>query len=295
MRKDIVNKALLDLPKRENLDILKMCIEMSKAKEAYSMTEIESAYFAYEWISQNIEYDCYGKNLGNATTEPVTTYKEGKGGDIGIAALFNIICGLLNIKSNTISGLTKVRTQNFKHLIDIRDYSWNFIFIDNKYYLIDLVMGSGVCYGNTFYKKQKDFYFGINPEASIRYHFPYDNKWQLLDEIISLDEFYSMALLQEDFYILGFKAIDPDVQTFKNVGDEVIKFTYDNSNDDIKFSAMNDVDFEDLPIDLVISNVKTSKGATKFKCPIIGTGYIDIFATNTTSGKNFYLATYEIN
>ena len=58
---------------------------------------------------------------------------------------------------------------------------------------------------------------------------------------------------------------------------------------------MNDVDFEDLPIDLVISNVKTSKGATQFKCPIIGTGYIDIFATNTTSGKNFYLATYEIN
>lgn len=40
---------------------------------------------------------------------------------------------------------------------------------------------------------------------------------------------------------------------------------------------MNDVDFEDLPINLVIYNVKTSKGATQFKCPIIGTGYIDIY------------------
>ena len=46
VRKDIVNKALLNLPKEENFDILKMCLEMSPFKSTYSFNA-ESGYLAY--------------------------------------------------------------------------------------------------------------------------------------------------------------------------------------------------------------------------------------------------------
>ena len=85
VRIDVVNKALLKLPKRENIDILKMFLEMSNAKEDNSLNDAESAYFAYKWIGQNIEYDCLGNIFGNSSTFPETTYKDGKGGEIGIS------------------------------------------------------------------------------------------------------------------------------------------------------------------------------------------------------------------
>ena len=123
VRKDIISKALLYLPKREEIDILKLGLEMSKAKEEYSMTEEESAYFIYKWISQNIATDCIGIMLGNSSGEAVTTYREGKGGPIGISGLFNTLCSLLNVESNTILGLTKIATLNYTQLIQFKDYA----------------------------------------------------------------------------------------------------------------------------------------------------------------------------
>ena len=57
VRIEVVDKALIELPKRESIDILKMALEMSSAQDQNSMTDAESAYFAYKWIGQNIDYD----------------------------------------------------------------------------------------------------------------------------------------------------------------------------------------------------------------------------------------------
>ena len=58
VRKDKIDTALLYLPKRENVNFLKMVNEMLKAKIKYLMNKEESAYFVYKWIAQNIEYNC---------------------------------------------------------------------------------------------------------------------------------------------------------------------------------------------------------------------------------------------
>ena len=178
VRKDIVSKALLYLPKRENLDILKMCLEMSKSKTTYSLNDAESAYLVYKWIGQNIEYDYEGEKQGNSSTAIAIVYKTGKGRVIGISALFNIMCDLLNIERDTILGFTKDFSENYPRSIIIKDYAWNYILIDNKYYLIDVIKGINLDKENNYYKRNSDFYFGMNPEASILLHFPNDNKWQ---------------------------------------------------------------------------------------------------------------------
>ena len=101
IRKDIVGKALLNLSKRENLDILKMCLEMVAFKSTYSLNDTESAYLVYKWISQNIEYDSKGEKQGNSSTAITTVYKTGKGGVTGITGLFNTMCSLLKIEADT--------------------------------------------------------------------------------------------------------------------------------------------------------------------------------------------------
>ena len=134
-----------------------MILEMSNVKKEYVMTDAEAAYFVYKWIGQNIVIDCLGNKYGNSSTLPATTYKEGKGGYIGISGLFNIICSFLDIESNTIFGKKKTITYNYTgNLIDLIDYSWNYISIDNKYYLIDVANGLGQCSDISFYNKFKE-------------------------------------------------------------------------------------------------------------------------------------------
>ena len=176
VRKEVVDKALLNLPKRGSIDILKMALAMSNAKEDYLMTDVESAYFAYKWITQNIELDCLGKVFGNSSTLPTTTYKDGKGGEIGIIELFNMICSFLDIEANTILGVKKDWSEDYNssNLFKYDEYAWNYISIDNKYYLLDVISAGGLCTDSGFYKIQSDDYFGTNPELTIRHLFPND-------------------------------------------------------------------------------------------------------------------------
>ena len=228
VRKDIVKKALLNLPKRENLDILKMGLEMVAFKSTYSLNDAESAYLVYKWIEQNIKYDYEGEKNGNSSTALATVYKTGKGGAIGITGLFKTMCDRLKIKSDTILGLTKAFSNGIK--IITKEYSWNYILIDNQYYLIDVVKSINL--GNN-YKRDRDFYFGMDPEASIRLNFPNNNKWQLLPKIITKDEFKSMAYLEEGFYSLGLKTISPDIQSLGDSKKIIIRLTSDKSFDEI--------------------------------------------------------------
>ena len=84
------------------------------------------------------------------------------------------------VKGDTILGLTKTFSEDYPSKIITQEYAWNYILIDNEYYLIDVVKAISFEKNTYSHKRGSDFYFGMNPEASIRLHFPNDNKWQLL-------------------------------------------------------------------------------------------------------------------
>ena len=54
VRIEIIDKSLLYLPKRKEVNILQMINQMMKEKDKYSLNEAESAYLVFKWISQNI-------------------------------------------------------------------------------------------------------------------------------------------------------------------------------------------------------------------------------------------------
>ena len=109
------------------------------------------------------------------------------------------------------------------------DYSWNYISINNKYYLIDIANSVGQCSRGNFYKDQTDDYFGIEPEFSIRHLFPNDKNWQLLSEPITEEQFRSQSFLNGDFFKC-FKSITPDTKTIKNEKFMNIKLTVKDPN-----------------------------------------------------------------
>ena len=276
---ELVDNALLELPKRGSIDILKMILEMSNVKKEYAMTDAEAAYFVYKWIVQNIEIDCLGSKYGNSTTLAATTYKEGKGGYIGISGLFNTICSFLDIESNTIFGKKKTITNNYTgNLIDLIDYSWNYISIDNKYYLIDVADGAGECGRVSFYKSQSNNYFGIEPELSIRHRFPNDINWQLLSEPITEEKFKSQAIIDGDFFKC-FKSITPDIQTIKNQKNLKIKLKVKDSNiKKLYFSGIYEVKGEAPYISIGDDEATVVNGTCEYTVDHYGTGYsfIDI-------------------
>jgi hypothetical protein len=52
VREDVVYASLLKLPKRTNVDILKMCLAMAEEKKTTPLSDIEAAFLVYKWIAQ---------------------------------------------------------------------------------------------------------------------------------------------------------------------------------------------------------------------------------------------------
>ena len=59
----------------------------------------------------------------------------------------------------------------------------------------------------------------------INWDFPYDNKWQLINEPVSFDKFKNNIHLLFYFYKLGYYSISPENYTFEG-GKEEIKLLY---------------------------------------------------------------------
>ena len=183
-------------------------------------------------------------------------------------------------------------TRNFNNLITFNDYAWNYISINNKYYLLDVGSSTGQCSGVTFYRSQNDDYFGIDPELSIRFRFPNDKNWQLLSEPISIDTFKSQAILYDGFFKF-FKSITPDIQTVRNQRN--IKIVLNVKDPNIKkmyFMESHEIQ-DSLPIFGMEEEVPIINGTCEYSVHPFGTGYTNIEISDTNEDY-FLLVKYEI-
>jgi hypothetical protein len=98
VRKEKVYKALKSLPKREAIDELKMALTMKNAKQEYSLTEAESVYLIYKWITENIKFDLSFIKRDDETS----AYNNGSGSYYGISHIFITMCKFLGLKAKYI-------------------------------------------------------------------------------------------------------------------------------------------------------------------------------------------------
>ena len=229
IRKGVVNQAYLQLPKRSQVNILKMCNLLSQAKENYSLNDYESVYLVYYWIGQNIEIDCTNSNTKYESA--VTAYNEGRGTSAGTTALFSTMVSTLGYKSNYIEGTLKAIVNNNKgEVVSEYDHLWNYVLINGQYYLFDPTLAAGSC-DNTFRKFYSDFYFGTDPQFFIRTHYTESDKWQLLKTTISKEQFTSWAYINKYFYLYGFKTVTPETDNLTINQNLEINLTYDKTRD----------------------------------------------------------------
>ena len=236
IRIELIDEILLNLPKKENTNILLMCNTFAKSKVTYSLTGAESAFLAYKWICQNIDVE-YNQN----EQLEVTVYREGKANPKGMSKLFILFCSYLQVESKLISGY--IKTANLKK---IESY-WNYIVINGNYYLVDTSFGAGYYNETIFLKYYSDLFFATKPEYFINYHYPHDNEYQFLSQSYSLENFDLYPFILYHFYLFGYK-------------DLILRNTKQNEYNEIIFKVTfeNYFDFDIFAID---SNLKRQKAA----------------------------------
>jgi len=228
VRKDVVDEALLSLPSRESVSIYEMVDSMNTAKSSYSLTEGESAFMIYKWDAQNIEYDCYNYNHDRTKIDYSLqgTYNKGVGVCDGYAKIYVEMGTGIGLDAVRVVGYSKGAGYIQGKIPSSTDHAWNAVKIDGSYYLLDVTWGAGSCDGDTFKANFKESYFATDPKIFIRTHLPSEQKWQLLDKPITLEEFVNMLKISMDFYAFGFKTIAPDAATITTDGQFKIDFTY---------------------------------------------------------------------
>jgi transglutaminase/protease-like cytokinesis protein 3 len=159
VRKDVVKKAYTQLPSRKTTNILKMCHLMNSVIDEFSLNDYEKVYLVYYWMGNNIEIDC---SYTGKYESAVTAYTEGKSTHVGISSLFSTMVSNLGLRSNIIEGETKrtIDDPKGKKIFGELAHIWNYVIIDEKYYLFDPTFGIGGCDDNTFRPFFSELYFG---------------------------------------------------------------------------------------------------------------------------------------
>ncbi|MBN2776641.1 MAG: hypothetical protein JXR36_03315 [Bacteroidales bacterium] len=158
-----------------------------------------------DWIVENIEYDI----TYQPSYVPLNTINRRKGVCQDYAELFKALCDLAMIECYIVSGKVRLAPQD----IGIERYAghaWNVVKIDNNYQIYDLTWASGSLSGNKFIKKRNNQYLNATPEMLINSHYPEDSKWQLLDSVISLQQFVYQPYSNHAFNNLGCSKLSPE-------------------------------------------------------------------------------------
>lgn len=150
------------------------------------------------WITDNIRYDYKYYNKGKQPKTPKckpgvnceqllidweSSYikrilKKGQGVCDGYSRLFKKMCDIAGIRSEIIAGYTKTRYYEVGNTGSV-DHSWNAIWLDSAYYLLDATWAAGYCTEDevtgklTGFQKQFDNYYWFTPFKDFtRNHYP---------------------------------------------------------------------------------------------------------------------------
>lgn len=133
----------------------------------------------YVWIAHHISYDVpESKNpqLNPVKQEPATVLKSAKAVCHGYSRLFQELCTKSEIPCLLVNGYTKTTDQ-----FNPAGHTWNAIFLDNSWQLIDVTWGAGgVNTSNRYVKEFSERYYLTKPDVMLEDHYPLDPVWQLV-------------------------------------------------------------------------------------------------------------------
>ncbi|XP_071354369.1 kyphoscoliosis peptidase [Trachinotus anak] len=176
--------------------------------------ELERLRAIWVWLCHNIEYDVSGY-LGRSEklSSPEEVIAAGRGVCCGYSNLCTEMCREVGIECQEVPGHSKgIGYRWGQSLKNVKsDHLWNAVLLAGQWFLLDACWGAGRVdmEHESFVKRFDDFYFLTDPEEFIDSHFPDEERWQLLDRPIPLEEFERRVFKTSAFFTMGLRLIQP--------------------------------------------------------------------------------------
>lgn len=151
-------------------------------------TDREKVRIIYRWITDRIAYDAksyFTKTRGDNSPDGVL--KSRLAVCEGYANLFQHLARRAGLEEQRVTGSAK--DFGFQSDKTLASHAWNAVKVDGQWQLVDSTWGAGSLNDKTFKKEFNDFYLFVAPERLIFTHLPSDDRWQLLDPVVTRGEF----------------------------------------------------------------------------------------------------------
>lgn len=190
-------------------------------------TDYDKARAVYVWIANSVTYDM--KLAQNPTTDVIKyeskeqfdkkveelrqkrinqAFRSRKGVCQHFTELYHEIAERVGLKVQSVSGFGRVSPSQIGVSSKPVNHTWNAVFADNRWILLDATWGSGYAESGTtkFSKRYSDFYFDTPEQLFFMKHFPEDGKW--LDKTLNRNWFENLPLHYFPFPEKGIELID---------------------------------------------------------------------------------------
>ena len=250
--------------------------ELARQLASLGKTDREKVRAIFRWITEHIDYNVMPFGRGkkkslsfynepddsNVALPPLSERIAAKVLNTGVAfcdgysRLFKSLCDHAGIKAEIIYGYARTNTNRRFGV----NHTWNAVYIDSSWYLLDVTWASGfVSYGNEYIRQFNDFYFLTPPSDFIRDHYPEDPQWSLLKDPPVYREFAQSPFRYSGYVKAGVSSYFPSKGVIDvSVGDTIL----------IELKARSDVR------DFFVS-----------ESPIVDTAQLTKFPTVNTSGE----------
>ena len=213
---------------------------LAKQLASLGKTDREKVRAIFRWITEHIDYNVMP--FGQRKNIPRQFYKEPEDSNValpplderiaakvlntgvafcdGYSRLFKTLCDHAGIKAEVIYGYA--RTNNNRRFAV--NHTWNSVYIDSSWHLLDVTWASGVLsYGNEYIRQYNDFYFLTPPDEFIREHYPEDPQWTLLKDPPVYREFAQSPFRYSGFVKAGVSSYFPTKGVIDvSVGDTIL-------------------------------------------------------------------------
>ncbi|XP_078534843.1 kyphoscoliosis peptidase-like isoform X2 [Lissotriton helveticus] len=190
-----------------------------------SQTDLEKVRAIWIWLCHNIRYDVDGFfGLSEKIHEPLDVLRSGRGVCAGYASLFKEMCSEIGMTCQEVSGYSRGagyrQGQNCQQ--QKSNHMWNAIKLEDDWYLLDACWGAGTVdlKNKLFIPRYDGFFFLTDPLEFIETHWPDDPEWQLLQPLVSFQEFEQRVFKTSEFFKLCLHVLSPETSLVRTANGE---------------------------------------------------------------------------
>jgi transglutaminase/protease-like cytokinesis protein 3 len=210
-------------------------------------TDEERVRAAFVWLTQNMVYERTNDDIFR-TGQRISYQSESgrrdqirrvvlnwiekafisrKGVCLEYSLILNELCLQFGLPSRVIVGVAKTDIRFVKGKESFKNHTWNAVQLDGVWKLMDPTWASGHLdlVSKKFIRKQIDHYYFTKPEEFIKHHYPTNAEWQLLDDPVDIEQFFSAPIYLTEFFGKGIE-LSPKTKGIFSISSKDANYIY---------------------------------------------------------------------